>query len=227
MTQSSKAKGRAKMRKVRWLVGLLAVALLWGVSAQEAEKMIGQKAPDFVLADLKGETVRLSQFRGKVVVLVFFAFWCDTWKETAVRLKAVRRNLPSSSVQILGIAVDPTWKEMGLKAQRKGAFSFPVLLDRGGRVRKRYGITKVPTLLLIDANGFIRLGFLGCPRPEILSATAMQLVGQPPLREAMSTAVTKARKRNEQRTHLTTSETLTPPRSTRPRKADRQERHSN
>ncbi|MCX7969854.1 MAG: TlpA family protein disulfide reductase, partial [Armatimonadetes bacterium] len=107
--------------------------------ALEVENLLGQRAPDFALLDLNSKMVKLSQFQGKVVVLVFWAFWCDTWKETSDTLKLIRERFPPSSVQILCVAVDPSWKEIGQRMRRRTNGSFPILLDRGGQVSKIYG----------------------------------------------------------------------------------------
>ncbi|MCS7264454.1 MAG: TlpA family protein disulfide reductase [Armatimonadetes bacterium] len=136
--------------------------------AFEVENLLGRRAPDFALSDLNGKMVKLSQFQGKVVVLVFWAFWCDTWKETSDTLKLVRKRFPPSSVQILCVAVDPSWKEIGQRMWRKTNGSFPILLDKGGQVSKIYGIKKVPTTLLIDKNGVTRFGFIGCLKHLVL-----------------------------------------------------------
>ena len=157
------------MRAVRFCIAWLLLTNQF-LTASTVEKLLGQKAPDFTLPDLNGKAVQLSQFQGKVVVLVFWAFWCDTWKEIVDILKTVQEKFSPSSVQVLCIAVDPSWKEVGRKMQRRANASFPILLDKGRRVSKLYGITKVPTVLLLDKSGTVRLGFLGCPKLNLLEA---------------------------------------------------------
>jgi hypothetical protein len=51
--------------------------------------------------------------------------------------------------------------------------------DKGSRVRKRYKVNKVPTILLLDKNGFVRIGFIGCPRLETLKVAVQQIVATP------------------------------------------------
>lgn len=151
---------------------LLLVNQVLKVSA--VENLLGKRAPDFALTDLDGKTVRLSQFQGKVVVLVFWAFWCDTWKETSDTLKALQGKFSPTYMQILCIAVDPSWKEIGQRMLSRTKRSFPILLDRGRRVSKLYGVNKVPTIFLLDKNGVIRFGFIGCPKPKFLEAAILQ-----------------------------------------------------
>ncbi|MFA0734015.1 MAG: hypothetical protein OGMRLDGQ_000515 [Candidatus Fervidibacter sp.] len=148
-------------------------------SSFAVEDLIGKQAPDFALPDLSGKTIRLSQFRGKVIVLVFWAFWCDTWKGAVKTMNDLRRSLSPSSVQILCVAVDPVWKEIGQRMNSRINGSFPILLDKGSRVRKRYKVNKVPTILLLDKNGFVRIGFIGCPRLETLKVAVQQIVIAP------------------------------------------------
>ena len=148
-------------------------------SSFAVEDLIGKQAPDFALPDLSGKVIRLSQFRGKVVVLVFWAFWCDTWKGAVKTLNDLRGSISPSLVQILCVTVDPTWKEIGQRMKRRTNGSFPILLDRGSRVRKRYKVTKVPTVLLVDKKGFVHIGFVGCPRLETLKAAVQQVASAP------------------------------------------------
>lgn len=155
------------------VVWLLLVAQVVKVPA--VENLLGQRAPNFVLPDLNGKKVRLSQFRGKVVALVFWAFWCDTWKETSDTLVALREKFPPSSMQILCIAVDPAWREIGQRIHQRTKGSLPILLDKGRRVSKLYSVNKVPTILLLDKNGTVRFVFIGCPKTKFLEA-AIHLV---------------------------------------------------
>ncbi len=163
----------------QWVLVCLCVILSATAQGAPLEKLIGKPAPDFSLTDLQGQKVQLSQWRGKGVVIVFFAFWCDTWKEAARKLRAVRDAFPSSFVQLLGIAVDPSWKEIGIRAQQRQLFPCPIAVDKGGQVSRRYGITKVPTILLIDRQGVVRLGFIGTPSVQTLKAAIIQLQTEP------------------------------------------------
>ncbi len=108
-----------------------------------------------------------------MVILAFIAFWCDTWEDVAKTLRTLKGSVPASSVQFFCIAVDPSWKEVGMR--RRAQFPCPVGVDRGGAIRRLYGIKQVPTLLLVDAEGIVRLGFVGVPSVQTLKQTLTQL----------------------------------------------------
>ncbi len=135
--------------------------------------LVGKTAPDFTVVDLQGNRWRLSQWKGKTVILAFFAFWCDTWEDVAKTLRILKGSVPASSVQFICIAIDPSWKEVGMR--RQAQFPCPVGVDRGGAIRRLYGIKQVPTLLLVDAEGTVRLGCVGVPSVQTLKRTLTQL----------------------------------------------------
>ncbi|MFH1032376.1 MAG: TlpA disulfide reductase family protein [Chloroflexota bacterium] len=136
---------------------------------------VGDSAPDFQLKNLAGETVSLSSFRGKPILLNFWVTWCphcraerpliqeayDTWRE---------KGLVVLTVDLIGVGNNETALNL-TNFMNANNYSFPVLLDVDGQVRKQYDITATPTNFLIDKNGIIREKMVG----EFASKSEMEI----------------------------------------------------
>lgn len=121
---------------------------------------LGKPAPDFTLKDLDGKEVRLSSFKGKVVVLEWFNPGCPFVNKahTMGSLKDAPKRHTSAGVVWLAVNSSAAGKQgNGLEANRTGAKGFgmdyPVLLDESGDVGKRYGATNTPHMFVVDAKG--------------------------------------------------------------------------
>lgn len=129
-------------------------------SQASAHATIGQAAPDFQLQDLDGKTVKLSDYKGKVVVLEWFNPGCPFVR--ASHLKGSLRDLPQKALQngVVWLAINSSGKGRegnGADASRKGEAAFhmtyPVLLDESGSVGHAYGATNTPNMYVIDKSG--------------------------------------------------------------------------
>ena len=114
----------------------------------------GKPAPDFELVTLEGETVRLSQFRGKPVVINFWSTWCEPCKAEHGLLQQ-GSQLYGEDVQFLGIIYQDTAE--AAKTYLSGRSNrFPQLQDPDTRVGMDYGVSGVPESFFIDGKGRIR-----------------------------------------------------------------------
>lgn len=130
------------------LAGLLAAI---GLAAMAAEG----PAPDFALASTSGANYRLSEYRGEVVALVFWASWCGDCRQELERFERLRRTYGSVGLNVLGVNLDT---EPGRAAALAGAagIGYPVLIDEGQGVSRTYRADDLPLIVLIDRNGAIR-----------------------------------------------------------------------
>jgi len=135
----------------------------WGASKSDLE---GKNAPDFTLKDvLEGKEYALSQFKGKVVVLNFFTFFCGPCRDEMPDLNKINNELKGNGLQTLGIALgsDPTQirflvKQLGLE--------YPVLSGTD-KVSQAYGdVVVVPTTFIINRQGKIVHAILGTRTKE-------------------------------------------------------------
>ncbi len=139
-----------------------------------ARPRTSKPAPDFVLKDIHGKEVRLSQFKGKPVLLNFWATWCVPCKEelpSMQRLHDASKN--NGDIQIIAVSVDRSNIERIHLYVRDLNLSFPILLDPDRIARKPYFVRGLPTSYLIDADGKLR-GFISGAR-EWDSPAARQL----------------------------------------------------
>lgn len=170
------------MRKTTYLLFSLALLLLgasWvllsapqvdvsaGGLASVARK--GFLAPDFELQTLTGSSLRLSNLRGKVVILNLWASWCPPCKAEMPTLERIYQEYHSQGLEIL--AVNNTIQDSSAAAAdfvQQNGLTFPVPLDVEGRVSQGYLLSALPTTFFIDSNGIIREVTVGGPLSEAL-----------------------------------------------------------
>lgn len=104
---------------------------------------------------------------GRVTVVSFCAFWCDTWIPQAARLTETERALRGLPFDFVNIAVDGRWSERAAKATIPGL----LLLDSGGTLTRRLGVDAVPYTLLVDRAGVVRFASQGIVRAVDLQQT--------------------------------------------------------
>lgn len=139
---------------------------------------------DFTLPDLHGKALHLQEMRGKITVLNFWAFWCDTWKEELPHLKDLAHEQTARNFRLIAISVDGTRLQTFLD-QTGGEIGFPVLLDTGGKVSRSYRVVHVPTVLILDAAGRIRYIKSGYPGNQAI-LTELRLLQSEQAGEAVS-----------------------------------------
>ncbi len=133
-------------------------------SANSADSEAPVPAPDFTLVDQNGETHTLSDYKGKVVFLNFWATWCPPCKDEMPDIEALyeAQGLNAGDVVVLGIAnpktdeypnnSDGTVQDVTDFLSQNG-YTYPVVMDTTGEVFSAYGITAFPTTFMIDKDG--------------------------------------------------------------------------
>jgi cytochrome c biogenesis protein CcmG, thiol:disulfide interchange protein DsbE len=121
---------------------------------------VGQFAPDFEFTDQDGRRAQLSQFRGEVVLLHFWATWCPPCTEEMPDLEALSRRFQSQKLRVITIGEDSDIQEVR-KFYEAHALTLPAYVDEKNRISKMYGVYKFPETFLIDANGVIRKHYVG------------------------------------------------------------------
>jgi len=131
-------------------------------------------APAFTLVDLNGKSVSLSDFRGKIVVLNFWATWCPPCRREIPDFIDLQKEYGSRSVQIVGIALDEPEKVQAFA--RQNGMNYPVLLGSDEVSMKYGGIEGIPTTFIIDKNGRIVNRFEGFRPREVFETEIKQLL---------------------------------------------------
>lgn len=157
----SAPQGTGRSRLVVALVaGLILVAMflvVWLQSAKYEPLTVGKQAPEFQLPDLNDKEIRLSDYRGKVVFLNFWATWCKPCREEMPSMEILNKNFEKDGLVILAVSIDRVTTTKDIPPFVKGMnLTFPVLIDSWGRTDKPYKRMGVPETFIIDQEGIIR-----------------------------------------------------------------------
>jgi cytochrome c biogenesis protein CcmG/thiol:disulfide interchange protein DsbE len=134
----------------------------WRGSSNEFVE-IGKPALNFSLQDEKGRTVQLSDYRGRFVVLNFWATWCPPCVEEAGSLEQLNRHFGATTpdqIALLTVSVDSGWDPVR-QFIKEHDIGFPVLLDSDQAVPNSYGTFKYPETYIIDRQGIVRQKVIG------------------------------------------------------------------
>ncbi len=138
------------------MVGIVLAAVVFGVqlARQRQTQPESGAAPDFTLTTLQGETYTLSELRGKVVLINFWASWCGPCRVEAPVLERIWQQYKDRGVVVLGVAYTDT--ESGARDFiAEFNQTYPNGLDLGTKISDKYHITGVPETYVVDQNGNI------------------------------------------------------------------------
>jgi thiol-disulfide isomerase/thioredoxin len=119
-------------------------------------------APSFILSTVKSDRVSLDDFRGKVVMIEFFASWCPPCQMIAPEIKSVYEKYRDKGFIVLAISIDhgPTAVSAVNNFVKMFALPYPVLFD-DGKVSRQYQVISIPTSFIIDKQGKLRSKHIG------------------------------------------------------------------
>ena len=135
---------------------LVIVVAAWG---QDLE--IGRPAPGFALTDLAGNTHRLSDYRGKAVLLNFWATWCVPCRTEMPSIERAYRALKDRGFAVVAVSLDTGPRSTVEAFVKELGLTFPVLLDPRGGTVQTYRLPGVPASFLIDRRGGLAARELG------------------------------------------------------------------
>jgi cytochrome c biogenesis protein CcmG/thiol:disulfide interchange protein DsbE len=143
---------------------------------------VGQPAPDFMLDDLHHQTQRLSDYRGSVVLLNFWATWCPPCRIEMPTLQAVYDKLASQGLVVLGLNWTQVDDAQQVQPYSEGlGITFPILLDPDGHVADSiYPIQGLPTSVIIDRDGVVQQISVGPLPADKLEKQLQALLGPAP-----------------------------------------------
>ena len=132
----------------------LAAAVVMAVSTSSAG-LEQSAAPDFTLKSVDGENLKLSEFRGEVVLINFWASWCGPCRQEMPLLSDLHDKYRALGFTVLGVNVEED-SAKARKLLQKMPVSFPVLFDNESVVSKQYDVVAMPSTVLVDRDGNMR-----------------------------------------------------------------------
>jgi peroxiredoxin len=143
---------RALLETLAILVAVAAGIIAWPLASHAAPSN-GSEAPDFALKSTDGRNLRLSEYRGDVVVLTFWASWCGPCRETLALLKELPAGDDGAVVIGVNVEGDP-----GRAASVAASLDlgYPTLIDTKQVVGRLYDVERLPLTLLLDREGVVQ-----------------------------------------------------------------------
>jgi cytochrome c biogenesis protein CcmG/thiol:disulfide interchange protein DsbE len=136
----------------------------------------GEQAPSFTLTSLDGSKVSLADFKGKVVILDFWATWCPPCKREIPDFIALQTKYGAQGLQVVGVAVSDEESAVKKFVNDIG-MNYPVLFGTPGVSAQYGGVESIPTTFVIDRDGRIRETFVGYRSADTFEAVIGPLLG--------------------------------------------------
>jgi peroxiredoxin len=161
------------MKRLVLISFLLFIVTLTACSRKESTQpaLEGKPAPDFTVRDLDGHETRLSDLKGKVALVNFWATWCPPCREEVPSMAGLNRLMAGKPFRMMAISIDEGGKEAVEAFFKQSGTELPAFLDTNGTIGKMYGITGVPETFVIDRKGVIIkkvIGPLDWTAPEVV-----------------------------------------------------------
>jgi peroxiredoxin len=134
-------------------------------STAAAPTLVGQDAPDFVLKAMDGRNLRMSEFRGQVVLVNFWARWAGDSRQEMPALDRINTTYNRAGLVVLGVSVD---EDLARAREFADAMkvSYPIMFDTGSNIGRDYRLQTMPMTILVDRAGIVRYSNVGFKRGD-------------------------------------------------------------
>jgi peroxiredoxin len=145
------------------LVSLPALTFAGSERPQDAPRVVavGSVAPDFTLENMQGEKISLSQYRGKVVIVNFWATWCPPCRTEMPSMEVLHETFKDDGLVLLAINVEPGGAKVVSDFLKESPYSFPILLDEQNQTQNSYTVFQYPSSFIVDRQGIVVKKLIG------------------------------------------------------------------
>jgi len=160
------------------VLGIIIVAISGSWYLQQS-RGTGTLAPDFSLTDLNGDAFRLSDFKGKVVVIDFMATWCGPCRQQLPHLKVIwEKEDYSDKIVLMSIDIDPAESAETIRSFAQGfPYATWIWARDTANLRQAYQVAGIPKTVIIDQDGYIRFTHTGVTYASTFIEKIDQLLG--------------------------------------------------
>ena len=138
----------------------LAIVLIDPSTAAELKPWTGGKTPALSLKDLNGATVDLANYRGKVILINFWATWCEPCRNEMPSMQELKRKLAGRPFEIVAINLAESENKVS-DYLRRFPLDFAIALDRNSAARRDWGVKVLPTSFVVATDGSVRYSVVG------------------------------------------------------------------
>ena len=162
------------------LVLLCLLPLNGAVAADDGGAKVGKLAPDFTLKDVNGKSYTLSQLRGKVVLVNFWATWCPPCRGEMPSMERLNALFAGKDFVLLAINAEEDGKDNVVDFLKENPHTFPVLLDSETEIQRLYGVYQFPETFIVRPDGVIAdrvIGAIDWESPQVISFLKFLIAG--------------------------------------------------
>lgn len=148
------------------MLALVVACLAWLACSDSREPFLpgavtlDRPAPEFAVQDQAGQMYRLSDFRGKVVLINFWATWCPPCIEEMPSMESLRKEIDETQLKILALSVDDSWEPVSTFL-KQNSYGFGIFADFEEKVARLYGTSMIPETYIVDKQGVILCKVIG------------------------------------------------------------------
>jgi peroxiredoxin len=172
----NEGEGRTRGLLTTLLVVAVSFSILLSCSSENVSEK-GNAAPDFSLATLDGQQVRLSEHRGKVVILDFWATWCKPCRLELPHFIGLYKEFGRTDLEIIGVSLDRTGSGEVAAFVEEWKIPYIIVLGNSEVVRSYGGIRGIPTTFVIDRQGNVFRKYVGYRKKEVFRRDILRLMG--------------------------------------------------